>query len=419
MTTAAEPIPDKITKPLYLGAAMLVLFVLVFAIWSVTAKLSTTVHAQGMLISSRSSFDIQHGFGGQITWVGVKPQDTVTAGTPLFRMDVSTETATLEELNLQIDDLTADVATIEAILDSWPNPSGSGAYGAQMTATLLKVETLQNAAVGYWSQADAGTREVQLLGQRIALLKTLESKTKRLLDRGYSKSTVLDLISGQILELAGEQEQRIAARLALENQALQAETDAKSAVEDFRARLLTELQSSRRRISELRREVYRLNAIVAAAEIEAPADGQIQTLTYDTPHMYAPRGQTLAVLTQDLDAPGIRLTLPTSVIDQVRIGMTGRLTISSLPQRELPSIRVVVTAISPEAEKDQDGAPRGYVATAEIQPDDLERARQTLKGRFKLATDMPVSVALAGRETTLYNYLIAPFMTVFSNALQD
>ena len=419
MTSDTDTIPPAIARPLRLGAGAIVCFLAALAIWSASARLATTVHASGRLVSSAASYDIQHGFGGQIVWVGVVEQDRVSFGEPLFRMDVRTEEALVAELSAQIADLERTIDVVTRILSSWPDAPGPDIHRADFDAARLKIAALEAAATGYRAQAAAGAREIALYRQRLGLLEEREAKTIRLNARGFSKATDVDEIADLILELAGEREQRTASVVALRNQAQQAESDAQTTAVEFLARLETELQTSQRRASDLRRERYQTEAVIRAAEIRAPADGQIQSLPFDTPFMYAGRGETLATLSQDLDAPRVQLTVPPSAIDQVAVGMQGRLTFNSLPQREMPPVHVVVTAISPEAERDETGAVAGYIATAKIKPKDLERARNVLKDRFKLATDMPISVALAGRDTTLYTYLVSPFLSVFATAFQD
>ena len=135
--------------------------------------------------------------------------------------------------------------------------------------------------------------------------------------------------------------------------------------------------------------------------------------------MYAPRGTTLLTLSQTLKDPSVSFTIPTQAIDQVRVGMEGSLTIPALPQRNLPKVRLRLTAVSPDAKRDQDGNVLGYAAKAQIFSEDMAKIVAAMDGDLHLATDMPVSVALEGRTVTFAQYLFAPFMTIFEGSLQD
>ena len=83
------------------------------------------------------------------------------------------------------------------------------------------------------------------------------------------------------------------------------------------------------------------------------------------------------------------------------------------------ALGITLTSLAPEAQKDQDGLPIHYLALAAIDQSDLKKARKIMGERLRLAADMPVSVALAGRNTTMANYLFDGFANIFSDALQD
>ncbi len=158
---------------------------------------------------------------------------------------------------------------------------------------------------------------------------------------------------------------------------------------------------------------------INSAIIRSPISGTAVYVGYNTNQMYVARGTTLVSIAQDLTKPVVQLLIPTQAIDQVAIGMVGKLTIPSILQRNLPQIRITLISISPDAVKDSEGKPTGYRAHASIEKEDLNTAIESLNGNLHLATDMPVMASLEGRKVTFSQYLIGPFFKIFDGAFQD
>lgn len=426
MTQSETSLPRTITRPLKRAAIGLGAFLLLVSLWALKAPLATSVSVSGELASSRPSYDIQHAFGGPIAWVGVAEQQSVQEGEVLFRLDVATQEEALREIVLQLDALAAEndvITVLRAHREDWesrfaPTPLVHR-YAASFGAMQHRQAVLSHEAETARNQAVSGRGEAELIAQRIALLQDLRQAQEQLRTQGLARQTDVEGLSDQILELSAELQQSKSSTAALISQADQAEIRARSEQADFEAQLLTTLRQNTLQMSRLRAERSQLEAEIAAAEIRSPVTGHVHALEYDSPRMVAPRGQTLAVIAQSLDRPVVRLTIPPESIDQVQVGMGGKLILPSLPQRDMPQLEIEILTISPQAEKDPDGVPRGYTATARISADSLEQARVMMEERFRLVTDMPVMATLTGRNITFAQYLITPFVSALRLGLQD
>ncbi len=419
-------LPTSIKRPLFGGAIAVVIFIIGVVVWSVAAPLATSVNMEGILVSSRPSYAIQHAFGGPISWVGVREQEPVSEGDPLFRFDVSTQQIALEEVMHQLAELQAEHDVIVAMRSdalNWHEDLPPSAHVARYTASIAAMHqrqaVLRSEAQTLELQAIAGDAEAALIAERIEILEGLRESQDQLLEKGLVRESDIESLTGQILDLTAQLSQRHAATEALFSQSTQAETQVLGEQAEFDTRILATLRDITLQMSRLRSERSRLEAEIAAAEIVSPVNGHIHALHFDSALMVAPRGQTLAVISQNLDRPKVRLTIPPSSIDQVQVGMQGKLVIPSLPQREMPQLLIEIVTISPEAEKDSDGVVRGYVATAQITDESLNAAFEIMDSRFRLVTDMPVSATLTGREITFAQYIVKPFLSVFQSALQD
>lgn len=420
-------LPTHIGRPLYFGAIALLAFLLAVVGWAGYAPLSTSIHLNGSLLSERPSFDLQHAFGGQIEWVGVRAQEQVTKGQSLLRLDVSLERANLTEIEAQLEALQAENDAISAVLDG-----DVGALGAHSTISAIvervrlkeeanrqRTDSLFKQAESLEEQALAVEREIALLAQSIALGKKSEARVSILIRKSFARDADLMVTQKEILNLAGQREQRLADLSDLLEKASRAKSDAIATNAEYLSGLLLRLQENTARLSEVRKEAARLRAIVAASNLTSPVDGQVQHLSYASSHMYAPRGQTLLTIAQELETPRIKLMVSATVIDQVHLGMKGRLTITSLSQRDVPIIYVKIIAISPIAEKDSEGKVLGYTAEAELDQASYSGAFPSIEEHLRLSTDMPVSVVLEGRKSNLASYIFAPMFSAFSGAFQD
>ncbi|KAJ54628.1 hypothetical protein ACMU_16040 [Actibacterium mucosum KCTC 23349] len=418
-----DDLPKSITVPLRRSALALLLFLAGIIAWALFAPLATSVHVSGVLVSSRPSYAIQHPFGGSLAEVPIAAQQKVSSGDTLFRFDVSSQKAALAEVAGQIATLQAEVQVIEKMRTDQASV-GSGSmvglrYAALWATTHRRSAVLRAEAESARLEASAGGVEADLITQRIDLLETRMSAQRQLLEKGLAREADVERLTDQILELSADLQRRVSSNNTLRSQAQQADFQAAGVETEFEAQLLTTLQQNTLRISQLRTEKNRLEAEIGAAVVRSPVDGHIHSLQFESAYMVAPRGQTLAIIAQTLDRPMVRLTIPPNSIDQVQVGMSGRLTISSLPQREMPQLMIEIVTISPQAEKDAEGAVRGYTATARITEDSLAEAERMLTSRFRLVTDMPVSATLSGRQLTLAEYLIKPFLSVLEAGFQD
>ncbi|MGR3712082.1 MAG: HlyD family efflux transporter periplasmic adaptor subunit, partial [Shimia sp.] len=188
---------------------------------------------------------------------------------------------------------------------------------------------------------------------------------------------------------------------------------------DLRQRFLDRQGQIAEAIPRLRMQKLRLDAVLNNAELRAPSSGTISRLFYDTDQMFVPRGETVLTLTRPVQNHRVSFVVPAHAIDQTRVGMTGQLTFSSLPQRNHPKVRVTILSLSPEAKRNAEGIVLGYDGVADINQDDMALLVKQMGEDLSLFIDMPVTLVFVGRETTFSDYLIGPFTDFLSKALQD
>jgi HlyD family type I secretion membrane fusion protein len=420
--------PTEITRPLRLAFISLSIAIFCLMIWAVFAPLSTTIRATGTLVSTKPSYDIQHSFGGRIQQVFVKAQSKVEKGQVLFELDVATQVKGLNEIQIQIANIEAENAVISHILvatdadsvaDNPPSDLINARYYEQRHQLKLDISAELQTAHANQQRAKSIEDGINILIKRQRVMSERSLSLNALVKKGLLSKAQEELQTDQVLSLTGEINEQEEQLLSVQNQADQATLNAQKLKIKFRLSLLNRQFENNRLLPNLRRQSLALEDEIESAVIRSPISGIAVFVGYDTNQMYAAKGTTLVTLSQALDQPIVQMLIPTQTIDQVRVGMTGTLTVTSLPQRNLPKIRVRLKSISPDAAKDNDGNPTGYPAQATIMGDDLQQAVANLQGNLHLIADMPVSVALEGRQTTFSQYLVTPFFTMFEGAIQD
>lgn len=412
--------------PLRTSSVIVVLALFGFGLWAALAPLATTIRAHGVLVSSQPSFDIQHPYGGSIETVHVTLHDRLTKGMPIVTLDMNLQVKSLIQIEGQIAQIRAENQVITDMLAGKDPPTPPAE--AQMIYNRylekrreLQVNLASSVASGLTLADQIASSEAALDQMREThhLMRAQEDRLARFRDRGLSTTSEADETRMRGLTMASEIAEKEASLAALKDKEQKSILQQDLLDSRFRLDLLERFTSNEARLPDLERRAIRLQDEIEKSVIRAPINGTVAALNFNTENMYLQRGSNIATLARALENPTIRFTIPVSTIEQTYVGMTGVVTLSSLPQRNLSKVTARVTSISPQALKDEGGVALGYEATAEFQPGELEAALASLDHPVSLSSDMPVSLALEGRQTTFGEYLIAPFFKIYEGALQD
>ncbi|KNG94798.1 HlyD family efflux transporter periplasmic adaptor subunit [Pseudaestuariivita atlantica] len=420
--------PVAVTRNLYAAGFVLVGFLSAALIWAIGAEIATTLRVPGSISPNAPSHGVQHPTGGRIAAVHVSLHQQVRAGQILFDLDMSEARLRRASLRATAEALQAEIAAADLRLGAEDvtqvaPPLGTSAVTeafAQQDAQLRAQIAAQDAI------ADAAEAQLRVLGAQsdlqeelLSVVEARAAKTGSLRDRGLAADTVVEELEQRALQLRVSETSAEARMRALAGQVREARLQA-GLVRQARRQALADLKlANLKRLTGIEGDIALLELQIDGARVAAPVDGQITDLPVAVAGQVARPGQTLATISQPLQAPGIDLKVPVRLADQVRVGQDGLLTIDSLPQRSAPILRVKVTRLAAEPVRDEAGTAQFYTGAAELFADDVALARDTLGARFQLAVGMPVNVALNGAETTLWSYLTAPFAAMWKGAFED
>ncbi|MEO0356782.1 MAG: HlyD family efflux transporter periplasmic adaptor subunit [Pseudomonadota bacterium] len=426
MSDHETTLPKGLLRPLRRAFLAICVVMAGVIVWSVWAPLATTVHTSGHLKAQTPSFDIQHPIGGSIQKVLVAEHDRVRAGQVLLELDTRHDRAQLDEIRVQIQTLAAENRYLSDVLDGnqpattqvLENPLYAR-LDAMRRTTDLQIRATESNQGSLRAQIDALENRITTTQARRASMFDRFEDQQSLVQRGTFRGTDAAQLNEAILSLDGELDADGSQLIALNEQVRQSVMSVEQMQVQLQSTLLELFVSNQKALPELRRRVLELQNKVDQSQIRAPANGIVTVLSFDTDQMFAPRGETLLTLTRPVDDYQVAFTVAPAMIDQLRVGMVGQVTVTSLPQRNLPKLHAEITALSPEARRDRDGNVVSYSGTARLNPDDLERVFEALDQGARLSIDMPVSVAFPGRTTTFGAYLIAPFLAFMDKSLQD
>ncbi|MEM7241564.1 MAG: hypothetical protein AAF429_05215 [Pseudomonadota bacterium] len=422
-------LPASLTRPLYIGLFGLLISMGLFGIWSVYAPLASTIHTSGTLVSEKPNFVLQHHYGGKVADVYVRQHDRVAVGDPILEFDthvlrenhakLTQSIALIKSENIAIEAILMSDAPLNHLRVSAANDLDKSRFQQRLLAHQAEVNALRAEAEALQNRADHVTQKLRHLDTRIASVETRSMRNQQLVAKDALTRREAEQSEEHLAALNAERTDEQIQKLQFAEGALKAKASATLLEYQFRDRLLEQRAQNQARLLELEQQDLNLTDEIDAAILRAPIEGAIVSLEFDTVDMFAPRGSDIVTLSDNLENPQADLLIPPSFIDQVAVGRSGKLMVPALPQRNLPQVNVILTAISPDVEKSAEGEAIGYRARAEINHEDLERLRKSLSEDLILANGMPISVAIAGRETTFAQYLILPFFKAFDGALID
>lgn len=396
----------------------------VFLIWASFVPLATTLHSSGSLSSTAPGYEVQHPLGGRIARVLVAPLDSVTKDQLLIELDVRREIAQLAELRRELALSETETSEISAVLDALtaghPPPQGAtGSFWLGYERFLSEQKSAMAGIDALRDQEGFAQTELDALEQKQQSLAARDARGASLAQKGLATTSMRDQIHEARLEADGEVTSGRAKLTQTGHEIRRQVLEMKLKEAQFREKLTATRAQNERRQPGLRREIIQLEDRVSQAEVRAPAAGIVAKLEYNSTRMFAPQGGTLLTISQPLKTAQIEFDISPFQIDQVHIGMHGILTIPSLPQRSMPTLRVEITSLSPIASRDETGKPVSYRGRAQLLPEDQMKLAKLTETGTRLVSDMPVSISFAGRETTFADYLIKPFIAGLSSAMQD
>ncbi len=424
----------RLNSPIVAGGITVAIFVVGFFVWAALFSISGGVPAPGAVVVENNRKSVQHLDGGVISQILVTEGARVKKDQVLFRMDDTQPQAQVDVLAVQYDSLLAQRARLEAQLADLPaidfpteltarraDPrvarlmrdqttlfqAGRAVYASQMGVLGQRTQQMQSRISGLSAQ-------VASVDQQNALVQDELQGVNSLYERGYApKSRVLALERSQA-GLVGEK----GARQADIASAGQAIGETRLQLAQLREQRATEaaetLRQTQVQIADILPRLRSAQAVLERTVVRSPTDGAVLGMTQFTEGGVARPGERLLDVVPENAALVVRVTVRPDHIDEVKIGMTAKVTLNAYSSRKVPPIDAKVIGVSADRITNEKG--ESYF-TAELAADPAGLAK--LGPGVKLSPGMPVQAMIVTGDRTVLAYLMSPFEATIEGALHE
>jgi HlyD family secretion protein len=422
----------ELRRPLAIGLALSGLIALAVFVWGSVATLSGAVIAHGIVVVDGNSKKIQHQQGGVIGEILVRDGNRVSAGDLLVKLDDTQARSLLGIVTSQLTELLGRKTRLAAERDDQDDlefPPGFTTSGPEAERVASgerrlfharlasangqkaqlgeRIKQNENEIKGLTLQNSAKAREVALIADELSRVNDLYKKNLLPVTRVLSLQRDEARIEGevgtlvaQIAKLRGQIAETRLQTIAIDQNRF---SDAQK-----------ELREAEGRIAELQERKIAAEDQLRRVELRAPIDGIIHELSVHTVGGVVNPAEQLMLVVPSSDALSVEVRIPSSDIDQLKIGRQGILRFTAFNQRTTPEVKGVVTRLSPDAVRDKDTGQFYY--TARITPDNGDLAQLVDQ---KLVPGMPVEAFIETSPRTALSYLTKPLTDQFERAFRE
>ena len=404
-----------------------------FGAWSAFAPLQSAAIAQGVVSVSGKRKTVQHLEGGIVADILVKEGGVVAAGQELVALDDTRARAAFSLLRAQHRSAAALKARLEAERDgladmrwpAWLSEAVAEDAGDDVIATQARIfrararsldnrtaihrrqiEQLRAEATGLEEEIDTQDRQLALLEEEIAALRSLVAKgvegKPRLLALQRAKAEVAGARArnrSQVARVGQRVEETLLTSAELGNERLND--------------VVAELREVETGMSDLRERLASARNVLSRTRVLAPVSGTVVSLRVFTRGGVVGPGEAL----MDIVPAGDRLVVEARVepidIDTVRPELTAEVRLTAFSQLKTPTLSGKVVRVSADRLVDmRTGAPY-YEARIVLD------AEQPGLADLKLQPGMPAEVMIVTGERTALEYLLEPIVASFGRALRE
>ena len=287
-----EQTPMRAKKLLYWIALVLVALI----IWASFAKVDEVTRGEGRVIPSRQLQVIQSLDGGIVSGILVKEGDTVIAGTPLVRIDVTRAESSLRENQSQYLSLLAKQSRLEALATgSAFNPppevkkNDPDLYNQEYALYQSSKEELSSMVSISRDQMEQREKElVEVQFKKDLAEKTYESSAKELaankplLASGAVSEIDILKLEREANKARGEIDQARAQISRIQASISEARRKITEVDQTFTSKVRTELADTSAKVSALTESSVGLSDRVKQATLKSPVNGKVNRIFFNT-----------------------------------------------------------------------------------------------------------------------------------------
>lgn len=425
MNSMPEP---KLGRETHIFLLTLVGAVLTFIIWSLVGRLDVVSFAIGEVVPSSQVKTVQHLEGGIVAAIMVREGDRVKVGQPLVALESTASGADVQELNVRIASLTADIVRLSAEINDGELafPDGFARENPALTqqtkglfehrrAQFENDMAAQNALINQrLRERDEITARLNNAQTKLKLIQEQVTISEELLkDNLTNRMLHLNLLK-EVANLDGVVSEDTAALNRL-GSAIEQERLKQDGIEGrFRIEARQELDEKQRSLDEFKNRVRKFEDSFQRAVLISPVEGVVMTLHVVTKGGVIAPGASVVDIVPVGDAMVVEAKLAPQDVGYVHVGQIARVQLASADGARFGHLEGKVSHVSPDTVEMSDGTPY-YKVRIKTEIDYFESGDQ----RYQLVPGVQVMCSIITGSRSVMGYIASPFLGSFRTALQE
>lgn len=433
----------SVRRPIIVGAAILLVCVGGFGLWTAFAPLEGAVVVSGSFVATGQNKHVQHLEGGILREVLVKEGDLVEVGQPLLRLDATAASSKLRRLELRKHRLLIMKSRLEAEIDGHASfampseladvagdPEIRGIFERQLVELRARrvkaaneeevlrkeIAGLQEGIRGYSAQAQSTQQRLDLFGEEL-------KDKQRLLSQQLVRRTEILALQRSEAALAGELGELAARTADARERIARAEQQIAQLRSTAAQKTIEDMRTTETELDDLAEQIRAARDVVERTEVPAPVRGIVVKLNQHTPGGVVGAGAVILELLPVNDELIIEARLNPNEIWHVKKGQEALVRLTALNQRLTPMVEGRVIYLSADAmgtpygaKTDQEAPHRPfYVVRVRLNEQDVHNRVHT----FQPTPGMPADVFIKTGERTFFDYIMRPVWDSFSRAFRE
>jgi HlyD family type I secretion membrane fusion protein len=430
-----DPLKRRMHRPMIIGAAVVLVFIVLAGIWASFVKINGAVSAPGQVRAEFSRRTLRQRDGGVVSALYVHEGDLVKAGQPLIQFAPTQPKAAVDVMRNQVDSTTAQAARYEAEMTgksaiAFPADMIERAKTDPAVAALMRDQqlvfdsrrALMNDQRSVYKQqieqlkARIGGLNLQIAAneQSAALIREQLKSYQTLYEKGYaSRTTVLNL-QRTLSDMGGQKGANIAQVTTTQEQIGEVTVNLAKLTQQAQAEAAEGLRDSQVRLADALPRLRAAEESLEGATVRSPIDGYVLGLTQFTVGAAAGSGERLMDIVPANEPLIIESHIKPTDIDDAKVGQKARVMFSAYNSRTHPGVDGTVIGVSADLIETEKG---GYFRVdVRVDPKDLASAGEK---DVKLTPGMPATVMLLTGKRSIMSYLVGPFVAPISKAFRE
>ncbi|QFT84525.1 Type I secretion system membrane fusion protein PrsE [Halomonas sp. THAF12] len=415
------------------GLALVLVCVLGFGGWAVSAELAVSVIASGRVEVASLKKTVQHLEGGIVRRIAVEEGDRVEEGQTLLVLDPTQVESRLQiarsqflinraaETRLMAEQAGDERLTFPDELDDAESPRIAQLKAVQRGLFLSRREALEGALASLEEQSEQLRQRIEgreamirVSRDQLASLREDAEAYRSLFKDGLGDNRRLRELEREVLQYQGEIEQHRTEIARLRSQISENDLKKRVRVEEFRQEVGERLRETRRQIADAEERMTALRDQRRRTTVEAPAAGTVVGLAVHTRGAVIEPGTTLLEIVPGGGDFVVEARVDDRDIDSVYPGQSAEIRFSAFNRRRSRLLDGTVQRVSADSFTDERSGQRYYEVRIRVS----EAERQSMPESMRLQAGMPAEVRLQTASRTFASYLAKPVSDMLARAMR-